>query len=47
MPDSVQSLAAEPHLTRLSQSGLGFSRVALNEGALIEIDFNKIAWETA
>ena len=23
------------------------SRVALNEGALIETDFNKIAWETA
>ena len=43
MLDSVQLFAAEPHL--INQGSL--SRVAFNKGALIEIDFNKIAWETA
>ena len=53
MPYSVQSLASEPLLTKqhlikpLSGNKASLSRVAVNEGALIEIAFNKIAWETA
>ena len=46
MPDSVRSLAAG-NFNRPTFNQGSDSRVALNKDALIEIDFNKTAWETA